>query len=135
MIVWFSGNGHLWQHTLILDAAPYQRGYSIPQNSEVGATPLLRADRGIVARTHGGELSSRRDKRALSMNFSVEVQFWPALCVRRDFPYSDARAETSRLGLSAAYPLSFAAKFSRALRAHVLFRRVYSNDPRIKRRI
>ena len=76
MIVWFSGNGHLWQHTLILDAARYLRLF---ENSEVGATPLLRADRGIVARTHGRECASRRDKRALSIKSSVEVQSWPAV--------------------------------------------------------
>ena len=38
MIVWFSGNGHLWQHTLILDAARYLRLFrkiprSVPRRS------------------------------------------------------------------------------------------------------
>ena len=119
MIVWFSGNGHLWQHTLILDAACYLRLF---ENSEVGATPLLRADRGIVARTHGREFSSRRDKRALSINFSVEVQSWPAPAAVHPAQYfdvsSDLRGGTAVRGRLSAATRSFAAEFSRALRRY-----------------
>ena len=136
MIVWFSGNGHLWQHTLILDAARYLRLFrkiprSVPRRSFAQTAESLLAL--TEENSHLDEMNERYQSTFL-WKYSPGRRFTPpststfrAICAAgpRD---GSPRPPVGR------YPLVRGKIFARATRARD-FRRVYSTDPRIKRRI
>ena len=139
MIVWFSGNGHLWQHTLILDAARYLRLFrKIPRS--VPSRSFAQTAESLLALTeenaHLDEINERYQSTFL-------WKYSPGRRRRRFTPPSTstfrAICAAGRQSAAACRPLparsrqNFRARYA-ATRARD-FRRVYSTDPRIKRRI